>query len=492
MTQIGLLRSPPYTGKSSLGIRLVGYLTKLGYQALYIPLAGLSQEAMQSSQQFNQYWRQQVLISWDSLRETRYDRAQPDSCPTRLGTYANFFSCLTYVIVDEAQVIYGSAPFFWGALKNIQLTQSKSNLHVLLLSMYDITNIAMLPTPLDFPNALGLDALRIGYEDLQEVVSRFVAIRRDREHNTKFSVPLEVQQAIYNLSAGHVGMCRIALLSLVHCFKDGSTAIEMLRYLTSPEFRHSLCNTRVLSWIQKWKPNDKETSLLRDLMYICDQESAVRLDVISRPESKRFFKCGLLVSMKGKVYFVAPFMRIVLGHFLFTVPGGDIHAPVSFDEFVLRIIERMDSRQLRNSIGVGRDQQSALLERQWQMEWYWSATGACPIGATVSVDVGAVFGPVGFLDFYVNGDLCWGVELMREGVKLRQHAQRFEDDGIYANIPLKDWAILDFRRESKAVVQVKPKFWHVCYADDYTKVTVKRHGWPDKVLNLRAADNSMC
>ena len=38
------------------------------------------------------------------------------------------------------------------------------------------------------------------------------------------------------------------------------------------------------------------------------------------------------------------------------------------------------------------------------MEWYRSAMRACPRGATVSADVGAVFGAVGVLDFYVNGE----------------------------------------------------------------------------------------
>ena len=31
-----------------------------------------------------------------------------------------------------------------------------------------------------------------------------------------------------------------------------------------------------------------------------------------------------------------------------------------------------------------------------------------------SANVGPVFGSAGFLDFYVNGQLCWGVELTRE------------------------------------------------------------------------------
>ena len=276
-----------------------------------------------------------------------------------------------YIVVDEAQVIYGpSAPFFWGTLKEIRSTQCNPHLRLLLIAMHDM-NMGMLTTPLDFANALGLDVLRIGYKDLQQVVSRFVAIRREKEGSPNFCVPEEVQQAIYNLSAGHVGMCRLALVLLRQCFKDCGRAQEMLRYLLSPEFRACLRNTRVLAWLEDWHPNNAESNLLRDLLYNCDQESRVSLDINARPEAKTFFKCGLLVLIEGKIQFTAPFMRIVLVHHLPTIPGGQIESPcITFDEFLLRAIERMNSEVLRNSLSVGKDYNSALLERQLQMEWY--------------------------------------------------------------------------------------------------------------------------
>ncbi|KAF8437406.1 hypothetical protein BGX38DRAFT_1211648, partial [Terfezia claveryi] len=70
---------------------------------------------------------------------------------------------------------------------------------------------------------------------------------------------------------------------------------------------------------------------------------------------------------------------------------------------------------------------------------YKAATTAVPRHATVSADVGAIFGSVGYLDFYVNGDLNWGIELLREGDRMKQHAKRFIEDGAYAVIPLKEW-----------------------------------------------------
>jgi len=50
----------------------------------------------------------------------------------------------------------------------------------------------------------------------------------------------------------------------------------------------------------------------------------------------------------------------------------------------------MNSKTLRNSLGVGKD--GRLLERVWQMEFYRAAMQVLPINVYASVDVGAVFG----------------------------------------------------------------------------------------------------
>ncbi|CAG8611008.1 9954_t:CDS:1, partial [Dentiscutata heterogama] len=94
-------------------------------------------------------------------------------------------------------------------------------------------------------------------------------------------------------------------------------------------------------------------------------------------------------------------------------------------------------------------------------------------GTSISTNVGAVFGSLRFLDFYVDGELCWGVELTHEENKLNEHAERFETDGTYADIPLKQWAILDCRHHSKKVRELKPNFWYVLYSDDFKSVTIK-------------------
>ena len=103
---------------------------------------------------------------------------------------------------------------------------------------------------------------------------------------------------------------------------------------------------------------------------------------------------------------------------------------------------------------------------------------------TISPEVGPIFGSTGFLDFYVNNGLEWGVELLREGDRMGEHAKRFVDGGTYEDIPLEHWVIIDFRHKSKRLQKTKPNFWHVLYDDSYSKVEIRREGRPSMHVTL--------
>ncbi len=68
------------------------------------------------------------------------------------------------------------------------------------------------------------------------------------------------------------------------------------------------------------------------------------------------------------------------------------------------------------------------------MEFYRAAASLLSSNHMISPDVGYVFGSNGYLDFYVNGSkLQWGIELLREGQKEKEHSDnRFKKGGAYA------------------------------------------------------------
>ncbi len=118
------------------------------------------------------------------------------------------------------------------------------------------------------------------------------------------------------------------------------------------------------------------------------------------------------------------------------------------------------------------------------MEWYRSAITVIPIGVTVSMDVGPMFGSSEFLDFYINRSHSWRIELLWEGDRLQEYANQFETDGTYSDISLKKWVVLDFRCDLKEVGEPKQNFWYVYYSDDYKCFTIKRQNQTDEILLL--------
>ena len=181
-----------------------------------------------------------------------------------------------------------------------------------------------------------------------------------------------------------------------------------------------------------------------------------------------------------RLHFAAPLVRVVLGQHLFSAPSnlGKLPRAQAFDKFLELSICPLRPSIPRGSLSKDHPG-SRLYERAWQMEWYRAASTAVPEFHTVSPDVGPIFGSTGFLDFYVNNGLEWGVELLREGDRMSEHLERFiVDDRSYQDIPLGQCAILDFRHQSNRLQGEKENFRHVIYNDNFSNVEIRRKGHP--------------
>jgi len=157
-------------------------------------------------------------------------------------------------------------------------------------------------------------------------------------------------------------------------------------------------------------------------------------------------KIGILTVLddEDEFQFASPLVTHVVAAHLFRAsyeyPKRDI---TYIDDFLFLCLERLSPNFLSKS--KGKSANEILLERTWQMEFYRVATSCLPNNVFVSPDVGHVFGATGYLDFYVNDNKQWAIELTREGKDLDEHIERFGENGEYYEIPNKDWAVLDFR-----------------------------------------------
>jgi hypothetical protein len=51
---------------------------------------------------------------------------------------------------------------------------------------------------------------------------------------------------------------------------------------------------------------------------------------------------------------------------------------------------------------------------------------------------------LGSLDWYIDGNLEWGIEAIRQSDRISQHEARFGPDGAYSFLHLKEYRIVDF------------------------------------------------
>ena len=76
----------------------------------------------------------------------------------------------------------------------------------------------------------------------------------------------------------------------------------------------------------------------------------------------------------------------------------------------------------------------------------------------------------GYPDFYINNSLHWMVEILREGIDMKEHAKWFKPNGKYSMFlkSASNWALIDIRSEQKTVRAHYENMWHIKYAKDFS------------------------
>jgi len=172
--------------------------------------------------------------------------------------------------------------------------------------------------------------------------------------------------------------------------------------------------------------------------------------------------------------FAAPLIRLAYLQNRVGSMQRSVMAPKNFREFLTLVFAAMNPKTLQASLGIGSD--GRLLERVWQMEFYRAATQVLPESIFISVDVGAVFGSSGFIDFYVDDARDWAIELLRDGNDVEEHCRRFEADNVYGPIVgiAKEYAIIDIRQSQKELPRSpKREFIHVQCAINFESVIMR-------------------
>lgn len=149
----------------------------------------------------------------------------------------------------------------------------------------------------------------------------------------------------------------------------------------------------------------------------------------------------------------------------------------------------MSAAELRSSLSRGAA--GRLHERQYQMSFYTVLLRHLPAAVNVSPDYGsAVPGCKGYLDFYVDNTVQYGIELLRKGNRLVEHLERFEPAGRYWPIAFKDCVAVDFHEEPSPSIALAAvtapgrsmKYVRVVFQAGFTSARLFAAGAPEGFL----------
>ena len=114
-----------------------------------------------------------------------------------------------------------------------------------------------------------------------------------------------------------------------------------------------------------------------------------------------------------------------------------------------------------------------------------------PRTTSVNPDYGFTRDSKGYIDFFIDGKLNMGIELTRDGDRLRIHSERFEAEGLYASLQLSSWAVVDFRKNMPKTQTVldNPSCIFVCFDAEFARATLIEAGRADEHVMLHYVDD---
>jgi hypothetical protein len=417
-----LITAPSYTGKTSLANLVYNHWQKQGESVYFISFALIANKSAISDEELDDFFKRQLKMSVMEIM-------------TSDG----------YLITDETQVIYNNNSF-WQHLKS---GASPIVRKVLSFAVFGLSRGAgYIRSPAVFQEKWYYDDIKLTHDECLELVESYCSkLPQARD----ILVP-EILGNIFEFVNNHPGLVYLTLYTLCYEFPrnlyKAKTIADFQTIIVKGELLVKLLQARCFSL--KYEHilemlGERSDAIMGNLI----SDGSIAL-VDGDDTLGNLNRCGMCIAdrSQNRLYFASEIMRVFYRELYYKALYGISSSFIvsnwqdeTMFSVLRRILELFQPQSLLNSLSVGRN--GNLYERIYQDEFYRSCFLIAP--AKCHPDVGAIYGSTGYLDFYIDGDIQLGFELLRNGVKINGHLNRFDaENGIYKDIPLHDYAVLDF------------------------------------------------
>ena len=275
----------------------------------------------------------------------------------------------------------------------------------------------------------------------------------------------------------HIGVVIAGLYLLVSNFKNKSfTEADALNRLRSTAMIN--CLDRCFS-VPKILPDNAKGAIVELLL------RGIKSDPVVSPNAAYpYIRRGLLNEFGGFSCLAANWY-----YNTYFFPGWSTSPPASLDLLVIQAVASMSKHRLQRC----RDQGNFPKEAAFQQLFSEEMNKLLPPMYTVLPELNTkatIDGKVvtGELDFYINSDLKWSIELLKEGVGIGEHLLRFhKKTGKYREVETHQYLVVDLRgpRSSHRVVAENPNRCTFYFEKDFSSCICKMRLEPERRLNLQ-------
>jgi len=452
-----VIGSPPATGKTSLMQLIQADLEKQGEKVFFLPLR-------QSRGDVD--WLFSRLV--DGVGVNLRDRELTEKA---LGNLEQ-----VWILIDDAQNGYDKVywPFWEALVKDLHTVNKK--LRCVVAATYDLVSIG---SPVVFKHLPHISSLALSTTEADEL---FVKLSRNQEWASWETFKSNLK----TIAGGNVGV-----------FVQGIVMLQKMnletprRILSEDRALSQLRSSEYFSWLSRCFPHPqwfepKHSDVVRNAIISGANGNFVK--DLDNPELRILVRGGVL-TVHGKFTCLAAEWYYYNQLF----PRRAVAAPETIDDMIVECVKLFSSSRLKASCNEDRFPKEAAFQQLFNE----TISSLLPSNNTITpeFDTKALLDGkevTGELDFYINGDLQWALELLRNGDRLQEHMRRFDfESGKYRQIELKAYLVVDCRgpKRPKWSRNVSPEKKDLCtlyFSEDFKTCTCVMHNKEDKLVRLQA------
>ncbi|KAJ3399638.1 hypothetical protein HDU80_007706 [Chytriomyces hyalinus] len=347
------------------------------------------------------------------------------------------------VFLDDAQEKYDDLEF-WKLLIKMGPTWIPSNIHFVISSTHLLAGALVRPVELRSLRALERNDFVLSSDEANQFLD-FTVIGLPQ--SMRFPT---LKQIVINECGGLIGALRLSVDSLKQRFSKDFKPPEqsLLQYVLSNDYVSKM--DRCFGSAHSDPIGDDFKKFLKRI-FVKEEGRPQQLAIAENENTYALLeKTGILVELPDSTFaFSSPLAKRY--YFKWVFPNRSSSMPTSLHELVRNVVESMSSNLLHHSAVAGDFPKEAVIQHLFLDGLARFTKADCSICSELSKtfrdpNSGGSGSVPGEIDFYLNGQLRWGIELLVNGVGIGENLSRFSPTGKYFPLGMTDYVVVDFRR----------------------------------------------